>query len=531
LERLGASEPWDILVIGGGATGLGTAVDAAARGYRTALLEARDFAHGTSSRSTKLIHGGVRYLAQGNLSLVREALHERGLLLQNAPHLVHAREFLVPAYRYWQIPYYGAGLWLYDRLAGSLGLGNSRWLSRASTQSRAPTICGAGLKGSVLYTDGQFDDARLAIALARTVADLGGLAINHMPVTGFIKQNGRVAGVEAQDAETGQTMAMTARAVVNAAGVYADTVCRLDQPDTAPLIVPSQGAHVTLPREFLPGTTALMVPRTDDGRVLFAIPWHERVLIGTTDTSMAMLPIEPRPLKIEVDFLLDHAGRYLDRAPGPGDIKSVFAGLRPLVRREGAKGTATAQLSREHAVFVSRSGLVTIVGGKWTTYRPMARDAVDHAARVAGLPSRPCETANLKLHGWRLPTGDPPSHRSLYGSDRPAVDELFRDHPEWAKRLHAALPFTAADVVWGVREEAARAVEDILCRRTRALFLDARASIEIAPRVAELIAQELGRDQAWQTDQVDRFQSLAAGYMVDDGQTPTARSTPSDRWR
>ncbi|MGC8642754.1 MAG: glycerol-3-phosphate dehydrogenase/oxidase, partial [Isosphaeraceae bacterium] len=508
LDRLKSHETWDIVVIGGGATGLGTAVDAASRGYRTVLLEARDFAHGTSSRSTKLIHGGVRYLAQGNLPLVREALRERGLLIQNAPHLVHARDFLVPAYQYWQLPYYGAGLWLYDRLAGKLGLGHSRWISRAETVARVPTIHSAGLKGSILYTDGQFDDARLAIALARTLADLGGLALNHMPVTRLIKREGRITGVEGRDEETGASLEVPARAVVNATGVFADTVRRMDDPGVTPMIAPSQGAHLVLDRSFLPGTTALMVPRTDDGRVLFAIPWLDRVLLGTTDTSMAVVPAEPRPLSMEIDFLLDHARRYLDRAPGRGDIKSLFAGLRPLYRPEGAEGTTTAKLSREHAVFVSQSGLVTVTGGKWTTYRTMARDAVDHAARVAGLPGRPCETATLKLHGgdqWAVGSGErlvgsavrtEPEPRLIhqtpdyYGSDLSAVLDLSRKHPDWALPLHPSLPYTPADVVWGARHEAARTVEDVLCRRTRTLFLDARAAMEIAPRVAELLAAE-----------------------------------------
>lgn len=514
LDRLRSGETWDILVIGGGATGLGTALDAASRGYRVALLEARDFAHGTSSRSTKLIHGGVRYLAQGNLPLVREALHERGLLVRNAPHLVHTREFLVPAYRYWQLPYYGTGLWFYDRLAGGLSLGRSRWISRADTLARASTIHPAGLKGSILYTDGQFDDARLAVSLARTFAGLGGLALNYLSVTALNKRQGRVVGVEARDSETGAAFQIAAAAVVNATGVFADAVRRMDEPDAPAMIAPSQGAHIVLDRTFLPGTTAVMVPHTDDGRVLFAIPWHNRVLVGTTETLMATLPVEPRPLEVEIDFLLKHARRYLDGAPTRSDIKSAFAGLRPLIRRERAKRIATAKLSREHAVFVSESGLVTITGGKWTTYRTMARDAVDHAARVAGLPGRPCETAALRLHGWREPGDGPASHRSLHGSDEPLVEELSRERPGWDEPLHSALPYTPADVVWSARNEAARTVEDVLCRRTRALFLDARASMEIAPRVAALLAEELNRDPAWQADQVEQFRGLAAGYLA-----------------
>ncbi len=386
LDRLRGGESWDILVIGGGATGLGTAVEAAARGYRTLLLEARDFAHGTSSRSTKLIHGGVRYLAQGNVPLVREALHERGLLLRNAPHLVHSRDFVVPAYHSWQLPYYGMGLWLYDRLAGKRSLGRSRWISRAETLARVSTMRAKGLRGGILYTDGQFDDARLAIALARTLADLGGTALNYLPVTAVTGKEGRLTGVIAHDVETGEEFSVTAKAVVNAAGIRADEVRRLDDPAAPTLIAPSQGAHIVLDRSFLPGETAIMVPKTDDARVLFAIPWSGRVLVGTTDTAMATLPPEPRPLEQEIDYLLDHARRYLEQAPSRADIKSTFAGLRPLIRPMGARGIPTSKLSRGYLVVVSNSGLVTVTGGKWTTYRSMAIDAVDHAARVASLP-------------------------------------------------------------------------------------------------------------------------------------------------
>jgi glycerol-3-phosphate dehydrogenase len=514
LDRLRDGEVWDVLVIGGGATGLGTAVDAAARGYRTVLLEAHDFAQGTSSRSTKLIHGGVRYLAQGNVPLVREALRERGLLVRNAPHLVHARDFVVPAYHYWQLPYYATGLWLYDRLSGDLGLGRSRWISRGDTLARLPTLRAKGLRGGVLYTDGQFDDARMAITLARTLSDLGGLGLNYVDVAAFTKQQGKISGVQARDAETGESLNVRAKAVVNATGVYADTIRRLDAPDSALMLAPSQGAHLVLDRAFLPGQTALMVPKTDDGRVLFAIPWTGRVLIGTTDTSIAALPTEPKPLVGELDYLLDHAGRYLDKALARADIKSVFAGLRPLIRPAGAAGTATAKLSREHAVVVSSSGLVTITGGKWTTYRTMARDAVDHAARVGGLPGRPCATAELKLHGWRVGADERDGHLDHYGSDLPELIALTRSDPELACPVHSALPYLAAEVVWAARHEAARTVEDVLARRTRALVLDARTSVEIAPRVATLLARELGRDDAWRDEQIRRFEMLARGYFA-----------------
>jgi glycerol-3-phosphate dehydrogenase len=515
LDRLRSARSWDVLVIGGGATGLGTAVDAASRGYRTVLLEAGDFARGTSSRSTKLIHGGVRYLAQGNVPLVREALRERGLLLRNAPHLVHPREFVVPAHHYWELPYYATGLWLYDRLAGRESLGRSRWITRSEVSSRIPTIRSGQVRGGILYTDGQFDDARMAIALARTLVELGGVAVNYIRVIALVKQASQIIGVEAHDEETGESLRVSARAVINATGVFADQLRRLDEPDASAMIAPSQGAHIVLDRSFLPGETALMIPRTSDGRVLFAIPWSGRVLVGTTDTSMASLPAEPRPLGQEVEFLLDHAARYLDRAPARADIKSMFAGLRPLIRPAGAAGTATAKLSREHAVVVSSAGLVTITGGKWTTYRPMARDAVDHAARVGRLPGRPCETTSLRLHGWVAEPEERSSHLAYYGADLAQVKALVTEHPSMADLLHPSLPYVAAEVVWAARHEAARTVEDVLARRTRALFLDARASIAIAPRVAELIAPELGRDEAWQKDQVKQFETLAAGYTAE----------------
>ncbi len=513
LDRIRAGETWDVVIIGGGATGLGTAVDAAARGFRALVLEAIDFAHGTSSRSTKLVHGGVRYLAQGNLPLVREALRERGLLIRNAPHLVRARDFVVPAYRFHQLPFYGIGLWLYDRLAGKRSLGRSRWLGRSETLERLPTLRSAGLRGGILYTDGQFDDARLAVALARTAVGLGASALNHCEVVGLLKESGRITGVRARDAETGEEFDVRARAVVNAAGVYADAVRRLDRPDARPMLAPSQGAHIVLDRAFLPGDAALMVPKTDDGRVLFAIPWRGRTLIGTTDVPLAETPREPRPLAEEIAFLLEHADRYLTGAPTEADVKSQFAGLRPLINADAGQNGQTKKLSREHTVVVSDAGLVTITGGKWTTYRVMGRDAVDHAAEVAGLPKKPCATESLHLHGWTDRPADLEDPLDLYGSESDDLKALIAESPELGRALHPDLPHVEAEVVWAARHEAARTVEDVLARRARALFLDARACIECAPRVAELLAAELGRDDAWRESQITDFRALAATYL------------------
>ncbi len=513
IDRLRAEPKWDIVVIGGGATGLGTAVDAASRGFSTLLLEADDFARGTSSRSTKLIHGGVRYLARGNIKLVRESLHERGILLRIAPHLAHRLEFLVPAYSWGGIAYYGLGLKAYDLLAGVSGLGGSRPVGKSEALRLAPTLASEHLRGGIVYADGQFDDARFAIALVRTLFGLGGLAINRMSVVRFVKESGKVAGIEAVDGGTGESSLIRSRAVVNATGVEADAVRSLDEPGTPATMAPSRGSHVVLDRSFLPGKLAVMIPRTDDGRVLFAIPWRNRVLLGTTDTPVDRATREPRPSSSEVEYLLDHAGRYFARKPRTDDVLSTFAGLRPLLGKGGSGRSAS--LSREHAVFVSDSGLVTITGGKWTTYRRMGQDAVDRAIEVAGLERKPSETENLKLHGWSAEIPDGPF--ASYGSDAAELERLVADHPDWAEPIHPKLPDLKVEVIWAARQELARSVEDVLARRTRGLFLDARASMEAAPEVAALLAGELGRDANWEASEVAAFQNLAGSYLPENG--------------
>ncbi|HEY0867262.1 MAG TPA: glycerol-3-phosphate dehydrogenase/oxidase [Fimbriimonas sp.] len=510
LDRLRTEGEWEVLVVGGGATGLGTAVDAASRGYRTLLLEAHDFAKGTSSRSTKLVHGGVRYLAQGNLSLVREALRERGILRRNAPHLTHDLPFVIPAYRWWDRAFYGIGLSLYDALAGDLGLGPTRILSREAVLRQIPTVRSEGLRGGIVYHDAQFDDARMAIALMLTLVDLGGAALNYLPVTGFLRQGGNLAGVRAADSETGETFEIRAKAVVNATGVFSDEVRRLDDPASETMLSPSQGIHLVLDRSFLPGDYALMIPRTDDGRVLFAIPWYGRVVVGTTDTSVPRASIEPRAMESEIEFLLLHSARYLETAPRREDVLAVFAGLRPLVK--GVQGQTVASLSRDHSLTVSPSGLVTITGGKWTTYRRMAAQAVDRAAEVGGFSKRACQTESLRLHGWREGTEGGPLEP--YGSDSSELESLIAAHPGWEKPLHPDLPFRAGEVRWAARYELARTVEDVLSRRTRALVLDARASLEAAPAVAEILGDELGRDRAWKEDQLRGYREIASGMLA-----------------
>ncbi len=501
---------WDVLVIGGGASGLGCAIESASRGYRTALFEAADFARGTSSRSTKLVHGGVRYLKQGNVSLVLEALKERGLLRQNAPHVVSELPFIVPSYDWWEAPFYGIGLRLYDMLAGKLGFGPSRNLSKEETLELLPTIETRGLRGGVIYYDGQFDDARLAIELASTAASERAVVVNYAPVVRLVKKGDVVRGLVARDEETGREIAVEGKVVVNATGPFVDSVRRLDEADRQPILRPSQGVHIVLPREFLPGTSAFMVPHTDDGRVLFAIPWQGRVVVGTTDTPIEEVSFEPHPFPEEIDFLLEHAARYLTKDPKRADILSSFAGIRPLAG--ATESGETAAISRDHTVHISRSGLVTLAGGKWTTYRKMAEDAIDQAALVAELEERPSVTAELRIHGCHL---DPSSFGDLarYGAEAASVAALLREDPRYEEKIHPALEVKAGEVVWAARREMARTVEDFLSRRTRSLVLDARAALEAAPSVAALLAETLAKSEEWRQAQIRDFERIARNSL------------------
>jgi glycerol-3-phosphate dehydrogenase len=514
LDRIrSSSEPFDVLIVGGGATGLGAAVDAAARGYRVALIEQHDFAKGTSSRSTKLVHGGVRYLRQGNISLVLEALRERGRLALNAPHLVHDLAFVIPSYKWWEGPFYGIGLKVYDQLAGKLGLEPSRMLSRKETIKLIPTVEPEHLTGGVVYHDGQFDDSRLAVNLAQTAYDLGGAVTNYCRCVNLIKKADIVTGVVARDQESGEEFTIRARSVVNATGVFVDDLRRLDDKASKRLVAVSQGIHIVLPKAFLPGSTAIMIPKTADGRVLFAVPWHDRVVVGTTDTPLSGHSLEPRALDEERDFVMSHACRYLAKGPSDGDVLSIFAGQRPLVAAGGA--SSTAALSRDHTILVSSSGLITITGGKWTTYRKMAEDVIDQAATIAGVESARSRTEDMRVHGW---TQAKIREKNLqpYGSDAVKISELIKATPALGRRLHPALPYQQGEVVWQVRHEMARCVEDVLARRTRALILNAAASIEAAPLVARLVAAELGYDGAWQARQVSDYTALARGYVFTD---------------
>ncbi len=529
-------KPWDIIVVGGGATGVGVAIDAASRGYDVLLLEQSDFGKGTSSRSTKLAHGGVRYLEQGNIGLVMEALKERGLLLQNAPHIVHDLAFVVPNYDWWEAPFYGLGLKLYQLLAGKYGFGVSRILSREETLKHLPTLKTEGLRGGAVYYDGQFDDARLLIHMVATAFEQGAALLNYVEVTGLTKDaQGFVDGISARDSETGNECRASAKVVVNATGAFSDLLRLKAEPSATPMIVPSQGIHLVFASSFLQGDSAVMVPHTSDGRVLFAIPWHGHTLVGTTDTPVAEATLEPVAMEQEIEFILATAGQYLAKAPTRDDVLSVFAGIRPLVRATGVTSgiSNTSALSRDHVIHIDRSGLVTVCGGKWTTYRRMAEDCVDQAATLAQLPEKPCVTHQLRIHGSPDASKEDASREdsakedaakefpslSVYGSDAYQIRKLIETDPRLGEPLHTALPYLRAEVVWAARHEMARTVEDTLARRTRALFLNARAALAMAPAVADLMASELGWDEPTKAKQLAAFREVASNFALQSATT------------
>jgi glycerol-3-phosphate dehydrogenase len=505
------SAPWDLIIIGGGASGVGAALDATTRGLSVLLLERSDFGKGTSSRSTKLIHGGVRYLEQGNIALVRESLRERTQLLRNAPHLVHPLEFIIPCRSRWQVFYYGLGMIVYDWLASSPEFHRSTRLAKHTVLAKAAALWPTNVWGGISYFDGQFDDSRLLINLVQTAAENGATLVNGASVIELIKNDlGRIDGLCFRDEETGQVHRVRGRCILNATGPFCDSIRKLDRADVAPLVAASQGIHLVLPKKFFPGETALIVPKTRDGRVMFIIPWHNHVLLGTTDTPIQAACEEPTAFQEEVDFLLSTAAEYLHNPPNRRDCLSVFAGIRPLVRAN--KSSSTASLSRDHTIEISPNGLMTITGGKWTTYRQMAEDCIDQVIQQLGIPHRPSATLNLRLHGCVASQSS--CEANSYGTDETLIGQLILQNPSLAVHLHVELPIRAADVVWSVRHEWARSVEDVLARRTRALFLNARASIQMAPAVAKLMAGELNRDEDWQTQQIEAFEKTAKQYVL-----------------
>lgn len=502
---------WDIIVIGGGATGMGVALDGASRGYKTLLLEQSDFARGTSSRSTKLVHGGVRYLAQGDLLLVMEALHERGLMLKNAPHLTSNQEFVIPVYTFWAAIMYTAGLKFYDLLAGRLSMGKSYFINRKKTLDRLPNLNGKRLKGGVVYHDGQFDDSRMVLALAQTCIERGGSVLNYFKVTGLLKDaKGRINGVRANEVNSGEEFRLKANLVINATGVFADDIARMDNPESIPTLKPSQGVHIVLDKSFLQGNSAIMIPKTSDGRVLFAIPWYNEVVVGTTDTPLDSISLEPVALEEEINFILQTAELYMAKPPRRKDILCIFAGLRPLAANHD-NPDSTKELSRRHKITLSPSGLLSIIGGKWTTYRRMAEETIHKAIKAGFLEKRKCITADLKL---TKPIVRNSSDRlNIYGDRSYEIEMMIRENPELGMPLDVRLPYTKAELIWICRNEMPLNIEDLLARRTRALFLNARASSDIAVEAAGLMAKELGYDIRWQQKQVESYYQLVKNYI------------------
>jgi glycerol-3-phosphate dehydrogenase len=506
-------DEWDVIVIGGGSTGLGIALDSVTRGYKTLLLEQLDYAKGTSSRSTKLVHGGVRYLAQANFSLVTEALKERGLLEKNAPHLVKNQTFLIPNYKWWEGAYYTLGLKAYDFLAGKLSLGASKHVSKDETIRKLPTIKKESLKGSVSYQDGQFDDSRLAVNIAQTAVEYGASLLNYFKVKNLTKDaDDKVSGVIAVDRETQKEYTFKGKAVINATGVFADDILQMDKPDAKKRIQPSQGVHLVFDKSFLPSEDAIMIPKTDDGRVLFAVPWHDKVIVGTTDEMVDKHTAEPNATEKEVEFILETFNRFIEKKATREDIKSIYAGLRPLAAPDDASGK-TKEISRGHKILVSDTGLVSITGGKWTTYRKMADDTLNKVISLGKIPKKECVTEHLAIHG-AIQTDDRENHLYVYGSDQSHLQKLIQEDAYLGEKIHPDLDYLNVEVLWAARHEMARTVEDVLARRVRVLFLDAKKSIEMAAKVAEIMAKELNKDKSWINQQVEDYKALAQGYII-----------------
>ena len=500
---------WDVVIIGGGASGLGIALDASKRGYKTLLLEKYDFAKGTSSRSTKLIHGGVRYLQNGDITLVIESLKERGILKRNAPHLVQDLSFVIPTYDWWASPFYGIGMKIYDMMAGKLGLGKSEIISKEETEKLIPNISKKGLRGGVIYHDGQFDDSRMAITLALSADSKKTTLLNYCNVEGFVKKDGEIIGLNFTDLINSKKYQIKSKVVINATGVFAEEIIRMDQPKIEKMIQPSQGVHIVLERRFLKSKHAILIPQTSDGRVLFAVPWKNYVVVGTTDTHVKKASEEPKALNEEIDFILKNAGKYMSVKPKRDDIKSVFAGLRPLAATSNKQ--STKEVSRSHKIDISPSGLISVLGGKWTTYRKIAEDALNTAISINKLKKKKCKTERTKLFGFkRNVSWSDPMH--VYGSMKKKVESLggVNDNKSLSKKFYVSNNI----IEWSIIHEMALTVEDILARRTRCVFLDSKESKRISPVVAQKMADVLGEDDKWIDAELKKFNKLIKNYIV-----------------
>lgn len=513
LQNINKTTEWDVIIIGGGATGLGTAVDAASRGYKTLLVEKYDFAKGTSSKSTKLVHGGVRYLANGDVKLVFSALKERGLIFKNAPHVSFVQSFVIPSYSFFNKLKFLVGLKLYDWMAGSLRIGKSTLLNKKEVLEKLPKVKSTGLSGGIQYFDGQFDDARLALNLAQTAAEHGATILNYTEAISIEKDPyGKVNGLTFIDSETKQTYSVKGRSIINATGIFVDDILKLVTPSHKNLVRPSQGTHIVIDKKFLGNDDALMIPETSDGRVLFGVPWHGKVLLGTTDTPLNEHQIEPRPLEEEIEFILNTASDYLDNPPTRKDVLSVFAGLRPLAAPTEGNENSTKEISRDHKLIKGESNLITITGGKWTTYRKMAEETVDMAIHAGQLENRPCKTTTLHIHGYTKQKNA--GHWQVYGTDYEKIQELVKEKPQLGEKLHTDYAFIAAEVVWACHQEMVVNIEDFLARRIRFLLLDAKASLEVAPKVAKIMAEELNKEDSWIEKEIENYSTLVKNYII-----------------
>ena len=512
LKSLQAGETFDLVIIGGGATGCGIAVDAASRGLKVALLEKNDIAEGTSSRSTKLVHGGVRYLEKAvkrldkaQYDLVKEGLHERGVLLKNAPHLSHPIAFVTPLYRWIDVPQVFAGLKLYDILSGKWNIGHSKFLSRKEILKRFPSVKAKGLKAGVLYYDGQFNDARMAVALSMTAEKHGAVIGNHIEVTSLNKTNDKISSVSVKDKISGEEWQIKAKGTINATGPFGDNLRKMDDPNVEPIISASSGVHLVLDKRFAPPENGLMIPKTEDGRVLFVLPWQGHALIGTTDDP-AEITEHPKTTEEEIDYLLRHVSLYFDIKVTRNDIKSCWSGLRPLVA--DPKAADTSNLVRDHVISLSPGGLLTIVGGKWTSYRRMAEDTVNQAIKAFELSSaQPCQTNHTAVVGgenfdkqgdktlvknYQLATDIAQNLNEAYGDRAAMVADIAKQG--YGGRLAKGHPYIEAEVIYAtVHEYAIRAI-DVLTRRLPLSLIDKSAAAAAAPRVIELMAEKLGWD-------------------------------------
>lgn len=513
LKNLSNIQEWDVVIIGGGATGLGTALDAASRGFKTLMIEKYDYAKGTSSKSTKLVHGGVRYLANGDIKLVLSALKERGLLFKNAPHVSFVQSFVIPSYSRFNKLKFLIGLKIYDWMAGSLRIGKSTSLNKNEVIEKLPKVKVKGLLGGIQYFDGQFDDARLALNLGQTASEYGATILNYAEAKSIQKNSaGKVIGLTFIDTQTNTSYSVKSKSIINATGIFVDDILKLDTPTHKNLVRPSQGSHIVIDKKFLGNEDALMIPETSDGRVLFGVPWHGKVLLGTTDTPLNEHQIEPRPLEEEIEFILNTAKDYLDNPPTRKDVLSVFAGLRPLAAPTAGNENSTKEISRDHKLIKGESNMITITGGKWTTYRKMAEETVNMAITVGKLRNEPCKTTDLQIHGYTHEKQA--GHWQVYGTDTTKIQSLIAENPSLSEKLHENYDYLAAEVVWASRHEMIVKIEDFLARRIRLLLLDAHASLEVAPKVARLMAKELHKDQAWIDSEIEDYKKLVSRYIL-----------------